>query len=919
MKPKMSGLRKYKKLKYLGKGSFGAALLVELRANPSQKFVMKEIVIGHLPQQEQNAAKQEAEVLHQMSHSNITMYIESFVENSKLYIVMEHADGGDISAAIQRRKQSGERWPEAEVMRIFVQICLALKHVHDQNILHRDLKAQNIFLTSNGVVKLGDFGIAKVLDASEDQARTQIGTPYYLSPEICESQPYGRSSDVWSLGVVLFELLALELPFQANSLPALVHKICSSEPNYSKVEYYYNQPLIDLTKSMLNKNPDARPTLKIIVKSTYFQSHISKLLSYTIKSKAGYELNNFLFTFSFSHFLLTIIGGGESLTTKSPMISDVSAAENQEAELARLQANREAEAIREKERIEAAIATERQAKYQEEREKIRKLKMGMKKEQERKSTDNSDSEIYVPPTKPTVVADTANNNRRIIRRSESDMESPARCIEEGPRRNSGNGNSPAMSRPKSLAELQAEKFKSNFPDINPAPVVAPVPLSNYYQNNGGGGGMGRMVVHRDINNTPSNDEYESVARREFFANRAAAMKVKAKVDAMERGVPAPSSAHDDKQQQQYNEVDIDPEKRIAAIKAHKEKQKEEALELREKQLQLAHEANRLQRKQTEKAVAFEIILDNESDGSSRNGRDKSENGINELQTLLPKPRKQWGPPPDLDELQQISSQESSPRASSDVATDVATAEAERANEKNVLKRIEGIQDRHTQARQRAKEIFRLLRDKRKATSIKNTGSANQGSIKPTRHSTALAKNNKSSAMNMNPNDLNIIGVSPIKRLMPKVKSSDDDKDSKDCKSADSKDEPQDSSSMQREMRDAEKSLPSSVLLHNVTKDDKDSSNDLVYSDDSELEENIDSWLQDQKRHVTERKKREPKAPVNDAAIARIPNGAIDNDLDGDGEEDDGDLYGLQCQLAQALLTHDDEEDHDIDDVLHYFR
>ncbi len=274
-------------MKYLGKGSFGAALLVELRANPSQKFVIKEIVIGHLPLQEQNAAKQEAEVLHQMSHSNITMYIESFVENSKLYIVMEHADGGDISGAIQRRKQSGDRWPEAEVMRIFVQICLALKHVHDQNILHRDLKAQNIFLTSKGVVKLGDFGIAKVLDASEDQARTQIGTPYYLSPEICESQPYGRSSDVWSLGVVLFELLALELPFQANSLPALVHKICSSEPNYGKIEYYYNQSLIDLTKSMLNKKPDARPTLKIIVKSSYFQSHISKLLSYTIKSKAG--------------------------------------------------------------------------------------------------------------------------------------------------------------------------------------------------------------------------------------------------------------------------------------------------------------------------------------------------------------------------------------------------------------------------------------------------------------------------------------------------------------------------------------------------------------------------------------------------------------------------------------------------------
>jgi len=181
-------LKNYKKLKYLGKGSYGAAILVESRIS-HEKFVMKEIVIGHLKLEEQNAAKKEADVLHQMNHSNIVLYIESFVENSKLYIVMELADGGDLSAAIAKRKEAKVFFTEEEVMRIFVQICLALKHVHEHNILHRDLKSQNIFLTSQGVVKLGDFGIAKVLEASCEQAQTQIGTPYYLSPEICESKP----------------------------------------------------------------------------------------------------------------------------------------------------------------------------------------------------------------------------------------------------------------------------------------------------------------------------------------------------------------------------------------------------------------------------------------------------------------------------------------------------------------------------------------------------------------------------------------------------------------------------------------------------------------------------------------------------------------------------------------------------------
>ena len=237
-------LSKYKKLKYLGKGSYGAALLVCLRNNPNQKFVVKEIVIGHLKAAEQQAAKNEAEVLHQMSHSNITMYIESFVEGSKLYIVMEFADGGDLHAAVQRRKETKTKFGEDEVMRIFVQICLALKHVHGANILHRDLKSQNIFLTLKGIVKLGDFGIAKVLDTIEDNAKTQIGTPYYLSPEICESLPYGQKSDIWSLGVVLFELSALELPFQASSLPALVHRICSADPPYNKIENDFSSPMM---------------------------------------------------------------------------------------------------------------------------------------------------------------------------------------------------------------------------------------------------------------------------------------------------------------------------------------------------------------------------------------------------------------------------------------------------------------------------------------------------------------------------------------------------------------------------------------------------------------------------------------------------------------------------------------------------
>ncbi|CAM9440914.1 unnamed protein product [Chrysoparadoxa australica] len=118
---------------------------------------------------------------------------------------MDYADGGDLGQAVSSRAKKNQHFSEGDVMRIFVQICLAIRHVHHRKIVHRDIKSQNVFLTKNGVVKLGDFGIAKVLDSTQGMAQTQIGTPYYLSPEICQDKPYGRKSDIWALGVLLYE------------------------------------------------------------------------------------------------------------------------------------------------------------------------------------------------------------------------------------------------------------------------------------------------------------------------------------------------------------------------------------------------------------------------------------------------------------------------------------------------------------------------------------------------------------------------------------------------------------------------------------------------------------------------------------------------------------------------------------------
>ena len=249
-------MNKYDQVRVLGQGGFGKAILAK-RKSDSQLFVIKEVRLTALSAKDREDALKEVKILSSLHHPYIVDYTESFQERGCLYIVMGYADGGDLAQKIE--KAGRKLFSEDEILHDFIEIALAIKYIHDRKFLHRDLKGQNVFLMKDGTVKLGDFGIAKALEHTFQNCKTQIGTPYYLSPEICDGKPYNMKTDIWSLGCILYELCTLKHAFEAPNMNQLLNNIIRGR--YTPISSQYSADLKSLIERMLTKEPEKRPTV----------------------------------------------------------------------------------------------------------------------------------------------------------------------------------------------------------------------------------------------------------------------------------------------------------------------------------------------------------------------------------------------------------------------------------------------------------------------------------------------------------------------------------------------------------------------------------------------------------------------------------------------------------------------------------
>ncbi|XP_072504002.1 serine/threonine-protein kinase Nek2 isoform X1 [Notamacropus eugenii] len=267
-----SRVEDYEVLFTIGTGSYGRCQKIR-RKSDGKVLVWKELDYGSMTEAEKQMLVSEVNLLRELKHPNIVRYYDRIIDrsNTTLYIVMEYCEGGDLASVITKCTKERHYSDEDFVLRVMTQLTLALKECHRRSdgghtVLHRDLKPANVFLDSKQNVKLGDFGLARILNHDTSFAKTFVGTPYYMSPEQMNRMSYNEKSDIWSLGCLLYELCALMPPFTAFSQKELAEKI--REGKFRRIPYRYSDELNDIITKMLNLKDYCRPSVEEILENS---------------------------------------------------------------------------------------------------------------------------------------------------------------------------------------------------------------------------------------------------------------------------------------------------------------------------------------------------------------------------------------------------------------------------------------------------------------------------------------------------------------------------------------------------------------------------------------------------------------------------------------------------------------------------
>ena len=258
----------FKIIKFLGKGKFSVVYQAERQAD-SKLVALKIIKIYDIKDKSLvEKCLQEVNLLKRVNHPNIIKYLDSFIFQNELYIAVEWADKGDVKRLIRKYKQEGDEIDESRVIEYTREIAAGLNHMHEQRVIHRDLKPANILITSDGIFKLGDLGLGRIMNTETIKTFSKVGTPLYMAPEVINgSEGYDFKVDNWSLGCVIYELITLRSPFQTSeklSLIELFKKINSGL--YPKIDNNKYRTAAKISEALLKVDPRERMELPQVIK-----------------------------------------------------------------------------------------------------------------------------------------------------------------------------------------------------------------------------------------------------------------------------------------------------------------------------------------------------------------------------------------------------------------------------------------------------------------------------------------------------------------------------------------------------------------------------------------------------------------------------------------------------------------------------